>query len=117
ISHFFILRGIPIRNRYSIQSIQKMRRTPLVLVGLAQLVLDNDEGGPESNGQERDRLKGESPLVVDVEGKTSRCPSVVDVRGRSLGSPGGGLGGRVGTGANGHGQTRSVAGQHLHSLK
>lgn len=41
-----------------------------LLVSLSQLVLDDDERGPEADGEEGNGLGGESPLVVDVEWET-----------------------------------------------
>lgn len=74
-----------------------------LLVSLAQLIFDHDERSPESNGEEGDSLKihamymsrnavcrlfnqestnlrGESPLVVHVEGKTLKFNNLIIFR-------------------------------------
>ncbi|GMR42355.1 hypothetical protein PMAYCL1PPCAC_12550, partial [Pristionchus mayeri] len=113
----YLSRGIlPLQTLINTVNTEDTVLIPLVLVGLAQLVLHHKERSPESNGQEGDGLRGESPPVVHMEGKTLRCPSVVDERARSLGRPGGLRGRVVRSGTEGHSKTRSVAGQHSNPL-
>lgn len=48
-----------------------------LLVGLSELILDDDEWSPESDCEESDGLGGESPLVGDVEWETLKIIDLI----------------------------------------